>query len=127
MRADGKWTALFSVSVPSDACSLRAVSKRKQRGNELRLVPFFVLGRNFAASLRPHDVRDQLMRMREGLPFGIEMQVMGFQIAADVSESFVHGIGELKQLVITFVHGAGADHVAPVENFVPVFSAVNQN
>ena len=64
------------------------------------------------------------MRMREGLAFGIEMQVMGFQIAPDVIESFVHGIGELKELVVTFVHGAGADHVAPIENFVPVFSAV---
>jgi hypothetical protein len=67
------------------------------------------------------------MRMREGLAFGIEMQVMGFEIPADVIESFVHGIRELQKFVIAFVHRAGADHVAPVENFVPVFPAVNQD
>ena len=67
------------------------------------------------------------MRMREGLAFDIEMQVMGFEVAADVIESFVHGIGELQELVIALVHGARADHVAPVDKFVPVSSAVNQN
>ena len=39
------------------------------------------------------------MRMREGLAFGIQMQVMGFKVPADVIERFVHGIGELQKFV----------------------------
>ena len=67
------------------------------------------------------------MGMREGFAFDIQVQVVRLEVAADVIERFVHRIGELQKFVIAFVHGSGADHVAPVDQLVPVFPAVNQN
>src|ERR1700722_5467189 len=53
--------------------------------------------------------------------------MMSFQILADVIESFFHVIGELKQLEFAFVDRAGAHQVPPINSFVPILPAVNQN
>ena len=48
-------------------------------------------------------------------------------VGADVLESFVDSIGELQELVFALVDGSSANHVAPVEDFVPVPPAINQD
>src|SRR5579872_6124126 len=52
---------------------------------------------------------------------------MPFEVIADAVEGFVHGIRKLQQAEFMLVDGAGAHHVFPVEDAVPIFSSVDQD
>src|SRR6185437_13304952 len=57
----------------------------------------------------------------------VEGQMVGFHLAAEVVEGFVHRIGELQQLVVAMADGARKNHVLPVDDPVPVLAAVDQD
>ena len=57
----------------------------------------------------------------------VERQVVLFHLRADAIERVVHVVGKFQQLVFALADRSGAHHVAPVEDLVPVFPAVNQD
>src|ERR1700691_2085298 len=53
--------------------------------------------------------------------------MMRLQVCADGGECFLHLGGKMKQLEFGVVNSAGADHVPPVYNLVPIFPSVDKN
>ena len=62
-----------------------------------------------------------------GLQKRIDFHVILLEAGADVVEGLVHAIGELQHLVLVFVDRAPVDHGLPVENFVPIPAAVDED
>jgi hypothetical protein len=53
--------------------------------------------------------------------------VVFLEAGADVVESFVDAVGELKHFVFFLVDRAPVDHGFPVQHFVPIFAAVDDD
>ena len=49
------------------------------------------------------------------------------EAGADVVEGLVDGIGELQHFKFAFVDGAGIHHGLPIQNLIPIFSAVDKD
>ncbi len=66
-------------------------------------------------------------RFTTGLEVGGKLHVIFFQAFADAGEGFVHRVGELQHFVFFLIDHAPAHHGAEVENFVPIFAAVDDD
>src|SRR5205807_8135746 len=62
-----------------------------------------------------------------GLQERIDVHVIFFEAGAHAVEGFVNGVSKLEQFVFLFVDGAPADHGFPIQHFIPILFAVNQD
>ena len=55
------------------------------------------------------------------------MHVVLLEAGADMIEGLIDGISELQHLKFAFVDGAGIHHGLPVQDLIPIFSAVDKD
>src|ERR1700737_3419577 len=58
---------------------------------------------------------------------GIDLHVVLLEAGTDVIEGLVDGVGELQHFKFVFIDGAGVHHGLPVQNLIPIFSAVDKD
>ncbi len=61
------------------------------------------------------------------LEVGGEFHVIFFQAFADAGEGFVHRVVELQHFIFFLIDHAPAHHGAEVQDFVPIFAAVDDD
>ena len=62
-----------------------------------------------------------------GLQKRVDFHVIFLEAGANVIEGFIDAVGELEHLVFLFADGPPVDHGLPVEDFVPIFAAVDED
>src|SRR5256885_11146045 len=66
-------------------------------------------------------------RRSVGLQERIDVHVIFFEAGAHALEGFVNGVSKLEHFVFLFVDGTPADHGFPIQHFIPILFAVNQD